>query len=203
MGQPGPWASDSTASTGGRRARDPMIDRAPIDELLGQGSIVRCFEGVVDRQPDRPAVVAADGVATFAELDRIANRLARLIRARGEDSGLPVLLWLEPGVWLVAAMLGMVKAGRVFVALDPTAPQDRNRLIVNDAGIAVALASGRLAPELAAITDGQVDAVDVEHASPGVSDARPDGGVDLDTIVALTYTSGSTGQPKARSRGTT
>ncbi len=157
---------------------------------------MRCFEGVVDSRPDRPAVVAADGRATFAELDRMANRLAHLIRSRGDRPDRPVLLWLEPGVRLVAAMLGVVKAGRVFVALDPTAPQERNQMIVSDAGCAVALAGGRLVPELTAVTGGAVDAVDVDHTPAGIADTRPVVEVGLDTIAALTYTSGSTGRPK-------
>lgn len=159
-------------------------------------TLASAFEAVADREGARLAVRAADGEATYADLDRRANRVAHALLREGAPEGLPVLLLLEPSVALVAALLGAAKAGRAFVALDPASPAARNARIAADSGARVALARVASRDGLAAFAGKDVRLVEMERLGEGLSDGRPLLPVDPEAPCALTYTSGSTGTPK-------
>lgn len=181
-------AADSPARS------DPAAVSTAAAELLAHGSAARAFEAAVDRFAHRLALRAADGALTYAELDRRANRIAHLVAGRRGDRRRPVLFLLEPGVDYVAAVLGVLKAGRFFVALDPVSPAERNRAIAADAGARLALTSTRLRSGLRGL--GRFDVVDLGRLPADLAEGRlepADGG---DALAALTYTSGSTGRPK-------
>jgi len=89
------------------------------------------FERQVDTQPDAPAL-EADGVTlTYRELEVRANQIAHALRARGVMGGDYVGVCLERGANLVAALLGVVKAGAVYIPLDSSYPADRLRSMVS------------------------------------------------------------------------
>jgi non-ribosomal peptide synthetase component F len=81
---------------------------------------------VAERQAElaqRPAVVC-DGVAlTYRDLDQRANRLARRLMELGVGPNVLVGLFLERGVDMVVALLGVLKAGGAYVPLDPAYPR--------------------------------------------------------------------------------
>ena len=80
--------------------------RALVDSLVSIAAVV---------------VAAPEGVATFRQLAARARMIAGCVRDEGGDPERPVLLFFEPGIQLVAAMLGVLEAGRFFVCLDPAA----------------------------------------------------------------------------------
>ncbi len=172
----------------------PMgIARAEDLKEAEAGGLALAFSAVAARMPERPAVRAFDGAATYGELDRLAAGVAHRLAAAGAPRDRPVLLVGEPGLRLVAAMLGVWRAGRFFVALDPIAPAERNAWIAADADAAVVIAeAGReVAPTRTRVA---LDPADWRAAAG--SAPEPPRAVDRRTIAALTYTSGSTGRPK-------
>ncbi|MFC3730346.1 amino acid adenylation domain-containing protein, partial [Actinoplanes nipponensis] len=141
--------------------------------------------------PDAVAVVAGATTLTYAALNAAANRLAhRLIRqgVRPEDR---VAVLLERSAALVVASLAVLKAGGVYVPLDPDQPAARAEFILRDTA-AVALVTDR-APDrlgftaLAPVVGPDGDAGDT--SDPAVP-------TDPDQLVYVMYTSGSTGTPK-------
>ena len=198
------------ARPAGRAAPIRRPQPAAGADLLAHGSVPRAFEAAADRFAERPAVAAGDGRWSYRELDRRANRIADLLAGRpaerpphrlagrrdGGEGGLgrPVLLLLEPGADFVAAVLGVLKAGRFFVALDPVSPAERNRVIAEDSGARLALTRGRLGSRLAGL--GRFDVVDLDRLPRGLADTRPARPGALGDPAAITYTSGSTGRPK-------
>lgn len=167
-------------------------------DLLLTGSTAACWSRVAGQGPDTPAVRASDGNWTRGELDEAARIIAGALQQSGRDPDLPVALLLEPGARLVAAMLGVLAAGRFFVALDPDSPGGRNDVIAEDSGAALVVTTAAARAQAEALGFGGAEILDVEAllagAVHGVTLPQPEGG--LDRPVALTYTSGSTGRPK-------
>ena len=167
---------------------------SPIEDV--ETSISDRFEQIVRRYPDRLAVKTGDRGITYDELNKAANRIAHaILETRGPGSE-PIALLFESGVDIIAAIFGVLKAGKFFLALDPAFPEQRNLRALEDSGapfivtdlrhkaLSETLGRGHL-PSLAIESLGKTDQRDLGlHAATG------------DIAAALTYTSGSTGQPK-------
>jgi len=157
------------------------------------------FEWQCDRAPERTAVRADDGVLDYARLEARANRIARLLRGHGVRNGALVGLSMDRGTDMLAALLGILKAGAGYVPLDPQFPADRLSYMAGDAGLAVLLTQRRHAsrfdlrgrPVLA--LDGLEDEL---AALPDTRLGRDAGAAEPESPAYVIYTSGSTGRPK-------
>src|SRR5690348_11169385 len=95
-------------------------------------SLVARFEQQVRLNPDRLALKSRAHTLTYAALNGWANRIARaVLEARGEGSE-PVALLFDQGALLLATLLGVLKAGKAYVPLDPLYPPARNAEILRD-----------------------------------------------------------------------
>src|SRR5688572_4032485 len=159
-------------------------------------SIPERFEKIVARYPDRIAVKTGDRVVTYNELNAMANRVARAILAQQGPESEPVGLLVEKDARLMAAMLGVLKAGKFFVLLDPSFPQPRIAALLADSQPKL-LIVGRHSAVLAREAAGDLyrsmefDSIDC--------DALPDNlrlALSPEASTCLLYTSGSTGRPK-------
>ncbi|MBX7224216.1 MAG: amino acid adenylation domain-containing protein, partial [Blastocatellia bacterium] len=77
------------------------------------------FELSVSRSPDNPALTFGSQTLTYRELNEQAERIAVWLQEQGVTSGSRVVVYLERSVELVAAIVGVVKAGGVYVPVDP------------------------------------------------------------------------------------
>jgi amino acid adenylation domain-containing protein len=163
--------------------------RAALDQ-----SIPARFASVARRWPERLAVKTGGDAWTYAALDRASNRIAHAVLDRLGPGNEPVVILLGQGVDQAAAVLGALKAGKIYVPLDPAHPPARLRAAIADTGarlvltVAAAVALAREAGAGAATL--QVDAL-----GQGMFDA-PGLVVEPDSGAYVFYTSGSTGQPK-------
>ena len=89
------------------------------------------------RYPENLAVWARGRSLTYRELEQRSNQLAHLLQERGVRKGDRVGIYFPKCVESVIAMLGVVKAGGVYVPLDPQAPPDRIGYIIGNCGIRV------------------------------------------------------------------
>ncbi|HEY0018395.1 MAG TPA: amino acid adenylation domain-containing protein, partial [Longimicrobium sp.] len=154
------------------------------------------FEEQAARTPSRTAVVFGEDELSYAALNGRANRLAHRLRAYGVGPGVPVGICLERTPDLVAGMLAVLKAGGVYLPLDPAYPSERLAFMVRDAGAPVLLTQERLAgrvspaPERVVLVDGGAgEGAPADDRDPPPSAASAD-------LAYLIYTSGSTGRPK-------
>ena len=167
----------------------------------------RLFEARATEQPGAAALAGDGWMVSFAQLDARATRIARRLRAAGVGVETPVGVALERSPALVAALLGVLKAGGVYLPLDPSLPGERQAWMAGDAGAVALVAAGRVAPELAALglplvsVDGDVGG-DVDGDGDG-GDADATGSADAlevdvpaEAAAYVIYTSGSTGRPK-------
>ncbi|MDQ3070965.1 MAG: amino acid adenylation domain-containing protein, partial [Acidobacteriota bacterium] len=157
----------------------------------------RLFEMQAVRTPSATALVCGEERLSYEALDRRASRLARHLIARGVQPGTLVGIHVEPSVDLVIALLATLKAGAVYVPLDPYYPADRVSQIIDDAGLGVIVAHAGAAARLAA-PSAAIVALDTERARiDSLSDEPlPAPRIDPAALMYVMYTSGSTGKPK-------
>ncbi|MFI8191829.1 amino acid adenylation domain-containing protein [Streptomyces sp. NPDC085946] len=163
----------------------------PVPDL----TLPALFEARAAAEPDAVALVAGDTELTRSDLNARADRLARLLRARGVRRGDAVALRLERSVDAVVAILAVLKAGAAYVPLDPRLPAARTALIVRDTRPALLLTT-RGAPALDGVPRLDLDdpaAVAGPAAGPAAGPRVPAAPADAAYIM---YTSGSTGRPK-------
>ncbi|HEV3049304.1 MAG TPA: amino acid adenylation domain-containing protein, partial [Longimicrobium sp.] len=85
----------------------------------------RLFAAQAARTPDATAVLFQGEALSYAELDARAERLAGRLRGRGVRAGSTVAVCLERGPGVLVALLGVWKAGGVYLPLDPRHPAER------------------------------------------------------------------------------
>jgi amino acid adenylation domain-containing protein len=154
------------------------------------------FEQQVARTPDAVALVHEGERLTYAQLDARANRLAHRLAAVGVERGVAVGVCLEWRPELVVALLATLKAGGVYVPLDPSLPAARLAYITEDAGVRAVVTRAGLADRVPAGVAVRVD-VDVDtHEVSAAPGETPRALVFPEDLAYVIYTSGSTGQPK-------
>lgn len=154
------------------------------------------WERMVDRYPDRVAVQRGDRLLTYAELNRTANRLAHgILAARGHGQE-PVAMLVEPGISAVVAILGILKAGKAYVALDNTHPIPRLTTILEDSRASLLLCSMASRDRARTLALGQVELLDLDGMEAGLPAENPGQAAGAGALLNVMYTSGSTGRPK-------
>jgi amino acid adenylation domain-containing protein len=155
------------------------------------------FEAQVRDTPDNVAVVYGEQSLSYRELDRCANHLARRLRSLGVAPEVPVGVCMERSFELVIAVLGLLKAGGVYVPLDPSNPKERLSFIVNETRPKVLLAQERLLECLPEV-DAESIVLDKDWSTVFTESAAPvENLISSENLGFLIYTSGSTGEPKA------
>ena len=159
-------------------------------------SIPDRFEKQVGKYPERLAVKSKDDELTYAALNAAANRVAWAILSEHGESQEPVALLLDQGVPAIVAILGVLKAGKTYVPLDPLLASNRTDYILKDSNSRLLVTDEQnllLARELSrnGHTLLNIDGLDahMSRQNPGLH-IRPD------TPCWIIYTSGSTGRPK-------
>ncbi|QFQ99403.1 amino acid adenylation domain-containing protein [Streptomyces phaeolivaceus] len=143
--------------------------------------------------PDAVAVEDADCSLTYAGLMALSDALARRLCALGAGPGDLVGIALPRGVELVAALLGVQRAGAAYVPLDPGHPADRLSFVLDDSRARFLVTSAAVRDGLPATSATTVLFEDVEVDGP---DRELHVTADLDDTAYVIYTSGSTGRPK-------
>ncbi|MFF3129365.1 amino acid adenylation domain-containing protein [Streptomyces sp. NPDC057908] len=154
--------------------------------------VLERFNRTVVAAPDRIAVHAIGGDLSFAELERLSSRLAWILRERGLAHGSRVGVSLPRSADLVVALLGIWRAGGVYVPLDPSYPQERLAAAVTGAGIRLVVSDQASLPwaenaQLISPTEAKIS---------GDGRSAPSVHVSPDDAAYVIYTSGSTGRPK-------
>jgi len=115
-------------------------------------TLISLFERQVERFSAKPAIRSPEGACTYEELNRRANRIAHALLALRGDKEEPVVLFFGDSTDSIAATLGALKAGKVYVPLDPSVPRSRCASIARDTRARIILTTrelGASAAELA------------------------------------------------------
>ncbi|UOA09649.1 non-ribosomal peptide synthetase [Methylobacter sp. S3L5C] len=159
------------------------------------GTLHSIFEDVVRQQSQAIALVYQQRRLSYAELNAQANRLAHCLLAQGAGPEKRVALCIQRCPEMVIGILAILKAGAVYIPIDPAYPKDRQTYLLQDAGCEWLLTSTALLPSLDCgdMATMCVDGVD-DYAN--YSSDNPEIPLDENHAAYVIYTSGSTGNPK-------
>ncbi|CAM5566609.1 non-ribosomal peptide synthetase [Streptomyces viridifaciens] len=149
------------------------------------------FSAVAAASPEATAVRSEAGDLRYAELDAAADALAARLHGRGVRRGDRVGVLLERSPRLIVALLGILKAGAAYVAVDPGDPVARLRTVLGDAEVALVVTDD---PQRAGV-DGEFPSLDIQDTR-GAGACAPTVEQTPEDLAYVAYTSGSTGRPK-------
>jgi amino acid adenylation domain-containing protein len=159
-------------------------------------SIPARFEQQVREYPDRLAIKTRSHALTYAELNQVANRVARAIlalRGRGEE---PIALLLDKDAPLIATIFGVLKAGKIYVPLDLSFPRDRLTAMLEEVQAGVIVTDDAHCALAQTLAPAGCQVLNIEAIKAGYATENVDLAVTPDTLACILYTSGSTGRPK-------
>lgn len=177
-------------------------------------TVIDRFEQIVDRLPQAealrftmPSSGPSSGLTSvtslsYQQLDALSNRIAHALIARGAGPDTLVALCVPRSIEMVAALLGILKAGAAYVPLDPDYPEQRLDMMLSDAEPHLMLVHSEALQRLPVLADraaqSQATILAVDQGLGWLSDnsQRPVRRASPDHLAYVLYTSGSTGTPK-------
>ncbi|QEM10872.1 non-ribosomal peptide synthetase [Mucilaginibacter rubeus] len=178
------------------RVQLELFNATKVD-FTGDESIVSLFEEQVLKSPDAIALVFEGEELSYQALNEQANRLARYLQKHGVTNETLVPVCTERGLGMIISILGILKAGGVYVPIDPDFPQDRINYMIADTGASVVVSTKQsskyvLNPAVLVIeVDGLNENAIAQEAKDNLGIA-----INAEQLIYILYTSGSTGKPK-------
>ena len=177
----------------GAAERRQLLDwscNPPTEDFREGGALHHLAERQAKLRPDALAADCGGQQLSFGELDRLADLLAQVLL--GLDPESPVGLCLERNLEMLWGLLGILKAGTVYLPLEPGLPRRRIEFLMGNAGVNAVLRVGAHAlPGVRQLDPGEIVA---DRAVSRPKSALPVSGGQA--LAYMIYTSGSTGKPK-------
>ena len=187
----------------------PLLTRPERESLIAEcssSSVARptdlclhhLFEAQVERTPEAVAIELGSDRLTYRQLNQRANQLAHYLQSLNVGPEKLVGLCMERSLDVILGLLATLKAGGVYVPLDPQNPEERLEFMMQDARAPVLLTQSWLISELPAYAaasdivciDSDWDTIAQESDANVESTAQPE------NLAYVIYTSGSSGKPK-------
>ncbi len=165
------------------------------DYPLGRGPH-ELIEEQVAKTPDSPAVTMGAKRLNYRELDEKANRLAQFLQKQGTATGRVVGVYVDRSIEMVVCFLAILKAGGVYLPLDPKFPQERLAFMLEDAAVPVVLTQ---AAKKGSLPETEARVIVLDEIEEALARDPADDRVHVNTpddLAYMIYTSGSTGKPK-------
>lgn len=154
------------------------------------------FETHVLKRPDAIAVATDRGQLSFSALNNQANQLAYTLRTRYALSPeARVALCVKRSEHVLVGILGVLKAGGVYVPLDPETPLNRLKMVLDDIDPQLVLVDAVCQKKISELTKVPVSMLQ-EIASPIAFSQNLNLPVGSSSLAYIIYTSGTTGKPK-------
>jgi fengycin family lipopeptide synthetase D len=158
--------------------------------LAERMAIHNAFESIALSYPDVKAVAHNNQFVTYQTLNERANSVARFLIAKGIKKGEIVAVKLDKGIDLITSILAIMKAGAVYLPIDPTYPDARINYMLEDSN------TKHLVTSFQYIDNHQnVHKINIDLLRGKLAD-NIEVELDASSLAYLIYTSGTTGNPK-------
>jgi amino acid adenylation domain-containing protein len=164
----------------------------PIEDV--ETSIPARFEKIVSMYPERIAIQTTNQALTYDQTNRVANRVARAILDRRGDRNEPIAIFLKHDIPAIIAILGVLKAGKIYVPLDASFSASSIQSILTESQASLLIRTHRDLGSFNSIAN--IDTLMFGDWDDGINDENPDLTIAPEAIASILYTSGSTGKPK-------
>ena len=161
-------------------------------------TLIDLFLEHVEKSPDNIALVYRDKKLSFRQLNENANQLAHYLRQKGVKEETLVPLCIERSIDMMVAILGIMKAGGVYVPIDPDVPLQRIEFLLGDIGVNTIIAGVGSKTKLLGVKS-QLDIITFKDNQRDIDlmpVKNPANHVEPHHLAYVIYTSGSTGLPK-------
>src|SRR5713101_6504092 len=175
------------------RPTQAFLPFAPADI---EQSLPERFEQQVRTYPGRLAVKTRHASYTYEALHKVSECVAHAIlgqRGVGEE---PIAVLFEHGAQMITALLGVLKAGKFYVPLNPVLPPERLRVMLHDSQATLIVTNNRQQVLAHTLAQQTCPVLNVHALDPHIAVPSPGRELSPDTLASLIYTSGSTGRPK-------
>lgn len=140
-----------------------------------------------------PAILASDGsYVSYQELEQRTNSVANSLNALGIRNGDIVALYMPRSINLFISMLGVLKSGAAYLALDPDYPSSRTEFMIDDSNVSYIIADA-IRPQ----SNLNYQFLEMEKLLNNMTDSSSLPILNNDHVAYINYSSGSTGKPKA------
>jgi amino acid adenylation domain-containing protein len=174
----------------------PTAGFVPFASEEIEQSISERFEKQVEANQDRLAVKSQRLTLTYGSLNQLANRVACALLDACGPAPLPIALLLEKDGPQVAAILGILKAAKLYVPLDPSCPSASNRLILENAQARVIITDDANLVTSCRLGGDATSILNLDALDPQLDDSNLQLAIAPDAYAYILYTSGSTGSPQ-------
>ena len=158
-------------------------------------TVISLFEAQAERGGDSAALICDNAGLTYRQLNERANQVSHRLRELGVGIEGRVGVFVRRSLDMVVAMLGVMKTGAAYIAVDPTWPKERVAFMMKDAGIEILLTQQALLDQLPE-HGGKNVCLDDANALARQNVENPILLIGPENLAYIIYTSGSTGQPK-------
>ncbi len=180
-------------SSGKQVTSDSLV---PFSRDAVEQSIPARFEQQVNRHGRRIAVVTAEGDWTYRRLNQEAEKIARaIVKEQIHDPGNIVLL-MSHDAYMIAAIIGVLKAGKAYVPLVAQTPLARLIHILNETAASLIITNRVNAQIAATLSSGSLPIINVEDLGDAGAHHLKGDDISPAAVAYILYTSGSTGLPK-------
>ncbi len=167
--------------------------------------LIETFENQVKQHPQHPAIKTISHLFTYDQLNRYANRIAHFLASSTlfNPQNRTVGLLFDHGADMIAASLGVLKAGLIYVPLAPDYPGSRLSAMIQDAQSPLILTDTTNETKTIGLAqENNIQYLNINEmgAIKPETEENPDWDIETNALAYIIYTSGSTGQPKGVSQ---
>mgnify|MGYP000098976600 FL=1 len=158
-------------------------------------TIHQMFQEQAEKTPDSIAVVFENSQITYDQLNKRANQLAHYLMKEGIGPEVFVALGADRSIDLVIGILAILKAGGIYVPIDPSHPQERFEYILDNCGANLILTQSYLKEKFSKYKKKIIE-IDKWNLFEKEREYNLVSEVTSSNLAYVIYTSGTTGKPK-------